>query len=244
MAFLNGNEIPIGATSVTVVKEGNDEAVLYTPQELTAEQKAQARENIGAARYVPTPIVDTKLDATSGNAVANSAVAGGLAKLDRRKLDKLETDEYAYAVCDEDGNITFAVDNDGKVVFVADNADMEAELQKLRKAMGGKLDKLETDEYAYAVCDEDGNVVFAITNDGEVLPKQESGGTTVVTGGTAFDLYKCGLPVLALVGDTSAMTKDDAVDLTYTIKSPKGTAIASGTCSCKWQGSSLSNAAM
>lgn len=40
------------------------------------------------------------------------------------------------------------------------------------------------------------------------------------------------LPVLALEGDTSAMTKDNAVTLKYTLFDQ------TGTCTCKWQGSS------
>ena len=164
--------------------------------------------------------------------------------IDKLKKDKLKTSDYAYAICDELGNVVFAVDNDGKVVFVSDNADVEEELQKLRKAMGNKLDKLETDEYAYAVCDEDGNVVFAITHDGEVLPKQEGGGTTVVSG-TAVDFSKCGLPVLYLNGDLDALEdawektgeREDG-DFTYKFKTAKGTQIAAGDCTVKFQGSS------
>ena len=164
------------------------------------------------------------------------------------KLDKLETAEYAYAICDNDGNITFAVDNAGKVVFVSDNADVDvdadAELQKLRKAMGNKLDKLETSDYAYAVCDEQGNVVFAITKEGEVLPKQESSGTTVVSG-TAVDFSTCGLPVLYLNGDLNALEdvwketgEREEGDFTYKFKTAKGTQISAGGCTVKFQGSS------
>lgn len=40
------------------------------------------------------------------------------------------------------------------------------------------------------------------------------------------------LPTLALEGDTSGMTKDDAVTLNYTMFGK------TGTCTCKWQGSS------
>lgn len=45
-------------------------------------------------------------------------------------------------------------------------------------------------------------------------------------------VYRCGLPVLEISGDTSGMDKDNAVQLNYTYK---GT---SGTCTLKWQGSS------
>ena len=47
-----------------------------------------------------------------------------------------------------------------------------------------------------------------------------------------FDYENCGLPVLYLTGDVSAMTKDNAVTLDYQYKT------LSGTCTCKWQGSS------
>ena len=48
----------------------------------------------------------------------------------------------------------------------------------------------------------------------------------------AFNFEKCGLPVLYLNGDTTGMTKDDAVDLAYVYGD------MSGTASVKWQGSS------
>lgn len=92
------------------------------------------------------------------------------------------------------------------------------------------------DDYAFGVCDEDGNVVFAISNEGEVqyVGKGE-GGTGVAT---TFDYTKCGLPVLYLNGDTTGMTKEDAVTLNSRLVTAKGTAIFNGTCTCKWQGSS------
>lgn len=46
------------------------------------------------------------------------------------------------------------------------------------------------------------------------------------------DYSAYGLPILHLTGDTSAMTKDNAVDLAYVYGE------RSGTCSVKWQGSS------
>lgn len=46
------------------------------------------------------------------------------------------------------------------------------------------------------------------------------------------DYSAYGLPILHLTGDTSAMTKDDAVDLTYVYGE------RNGTVSVKWQGSS------
>ena len=48
----------------------------------------------------------------------------------------------------------------------------------------------------------------------------------------AFDPEPYGLPVLYLAGDTSAMSKDTAVDLAYVCGE------RSGVCSVKWQGSS------
>lgn len=50
-----------------------------------------------------------------------------------------------------------------------------------------------------------------------------------------FDPTVYGLPVLALTGDTSAMTKENAVSLDYTYGG------RSGTCTMKWQGSSSLN---
>lgn len=74
------------ASAGAAVRSGasSGDAVLYTPQTLTTEQKAQARANIGAAQWVPVPIVDAELDATSGNPIANSAVAGAIAEVNAK----------------------------------------------------------------------------------------------------------------------------------------------------------------
>lgn len=57
------------------------------------------------------------------------------------------------------------------------------------------------------------------------LPEAGSGGVT-------FDPSAYGLPLLALTGDTSAMSKDNAVTLNYVYGD------RSGTCTVKWQGNS------
>lgn len=73
------------------------------------------------------------------------------------------------------------------------------------------------------------NILYA--DSGDVL--------TVKTGSvkkkTTFDPAAYGLPVLRLWGDTSTMTKDDAVDLEYEYGD------LTGTASVKWQGSSSLN---
>lgn len=146
-------------------------------------------------------------------------------------LDVHEVDGYAFAVSDEEGNVAFGIKPDGETVGTFTDKVARDKLAPLTT----------TPDYAYAVCDADGRVVFAITHSGEVKyvgagEGGESGGGEVIA--PTFDYTKCGLPVLALTGDTSAMTKDDAVTLDYTLKTPKGTVIKSGTCTCKWQGSS------
>ena len=113
-------------------------------------------------------------------------------------------------------------------------------------AQSGAVRVYEIDDCSFAFSDEDGNVAFQLSNEGEVdyKGKGEGGGTTVVTGDTAFDFRKCGLPVLDLKGDASAMTKEkNEVELEYKLTTRKapfynGGIIASGTCKCKWQGSS------
>jgi hypothetical protein len=57
--------------------------------------------------------------------------------------------------------------------------------------------------------------------------KETSGG-----GNVTFDYTAYGLPELALTGDVSSMTKENAVTLDYVYGDK------SGTCTCKWQGSS------
>jgi hypothetical protein len=57
-------------------------------------------------------------------------------------------------------------------------------------------------------------------------------GNTAIAALSKFDPTEYGLPVLKITGDTSAMTKNDAVTLTYEYQK------LSGTCDVKWQGSS------
>ena len=129
-------------------------------------------------------------------------------------------------------NLANAIDTTVDELLEA-RGDHEERIEALEK--GGAMDVYNIYEYSFAVSDENGNVALAITEDGEVdfIGKGSGGG-----GGTAVDYTKCGLPVLYLNGDTTGMTKDDAVDLTYTFKTAKGTTITTGACSCKWQGSS------
>lgn len=131
MAYYNGKEVLLGATAVTVEGGGTpSEAVLYTPQTLTTEQKEQARANIGAAKWVPIPIVDTELDITSGNPIANSAVARVIGDLLER-IAALEhgggTGGSGITVTDDgDGNVTIETyggasitdDGNGNVVIL------------------------------------------------------------------------------------------------------------------------------
>lgn len=65
----------------------------------------------------------------------------------------------------------------------------------------------------------------------DVAELKENGGGGNVT----FDYSAYGLPELALTGDVSAMTKENAVTLDYVYGDK------SGTCTCKWQGSSSLN---
>ena len=104
-------------------------------------------------------------------------------------------------------------------------------IEELEKV--GKLDVHEVEGYAFAFCDEDGNVALAITNEGEV--KHIGSGI-----GSTFDYTKCGLPVLYLEGDTTKMTKETEAALKYKFcyTTTRGLAEQVGNCTCKWQGSS------
>lgn len=66
-----------------------------------------------------------------------------------------------------------------------------------------------------------------ITLENDVAELKESGG-----GNVTFDYSAYGLPELALTGNISEMTKDNAVTLDYVYGN------RSGTCTCKWQGAS------
>lgn len=110
---------------------------------------------------------------------------------------------------------------------VADHGRRIEELKEVDQTLLAKTAPImATDDYAYAVCDNDGNVVLAITNEGEVKH--------IGSGGSTFDYTKCGLPVLYLEGDTTGMSKDkkDAKELKYTFGK------YTGVCMVRWQGSS------
>lgn len=78
---------------------------------------------------------------------------------------------------------------------------------------------------AYLPADNEGRII-QLEEDVKEL-KEKGGGGNVV-----FDYAAYGLPELALKGKVSGMSKDNAVTLTYVYDG------RSGTCTCKWQGSS------
>lgn len=233
----------IGSDESSSLYHGDTFTGFYSVASIAVPELSDARDGYDGTKY-----------ATAGNAVrAAQRVAADAFDLatnnenDVYRLDSrvktmekshLTTPDYAFAVSDKDGNVALAVDNDGKVDFGGWD-ELQSEVKGLQ---GNRLAVYGTTDYAFAVTDQAGNVAFAITEQGEVKHANvgtgggESGGGDVIA--STFDFTKCGLPVLALTGDTSAMTKDDAVTLDYTLKTPKGTAIKSGTCTCKWQGSS------
>ena len=106
--------------------------------------------------------------------------------------------------------------------------------QAAQAAKNGAYDVYEIDEYGFAFSDEDGNVSVAISNVGELLCAGKGSGG----GGTALNFYQCGLPVLALTGDTTGMSKEKPKPLDYAFITRKGSTLYEGTCECKWQGSS------
>lgn len=204
----------------------------YLPQVLTAAKDAAASAAYAAesAEQADAAAQRAEEDAAAATAAKENATAAAenAQKTVEGKLSVYKIEGCAFAIGDEDGNITFGIKENGETVGTFTD-----------KAARDKLAPLTTTpDYAYAVCDDYGNVVFAITHAGEVkyVGKGEGGGGSTFV--PTFDYTKCGLPVLALTGDTSAMTKDDAVTLDYTLKTPKGTTIVSGACTCKWQGSS------
>ena len=160
-----------------------------------------------------------KQSAEEAKAAAEDAAGGG------ESYTIHETEDHSVAISDESGNVVATVKPNGEI---DGNFPDKVAREKLKSFV-------ETDKYAAAFCDEQGYVACGVKPNGEKVGFGGEGGMSVAA---TIDFYKCGLPVLALVGDASDMTKENAVDLSYTIKSPKGTAIATGTCSCKWQGSS------
>lgn len=170
------------------------------------------------------------------------------------KLDKFDTDEYSYCLCDEEGNVIAAHDKTGKPLTKDPDRDQQMQeiLDTLATLSAGRLTTFYTADYAWCFCDEDGNVCCGALPTGEkvgfgggdgweqalqevwdAIDNLPSGGAT-----GHFNYKQCGLPVLYLTGDTTDMSKETEVELAYTFKTAKGKTITSGTCSCKWQGSS------
>lgn len=104
------------------------------------------------------------------------------------------------------------------------------------------------DEYAYAVCDRNGNVSFGVKLNGEKVGFGGEGSTSVAT---TVDYTKCGLTVVYLQEQEegayqemieAAKPENNYEKLekvfNYTLRTAKGTDKFSGTCKLKFQGSS------
>ena len=89
----------------------------------------------------------------------------------------------------------------------------------------GELEGFFNTGLAYQPMDYEDRIV-TLENKVEEIEKTGGGGNVT------FDYSAYGLPELALTGDVSAMTKENAVTLDYVYGDK------SGTCTCKWQGSS------
>jgi hypothetical protein len=89
----------------------------------------------------------------------------------------------------------------------------------------GEVDGFFSTGLAYQPMDNEDRII-ALEEDVAELKKTGGGGNVT------FDYSAYGLPELALTGNVSSMTKENAVTLDYVYGDK------SGTCTCKWQGSS------
>ena len=159
--------------------------------------------------------------------------------VNEEKGDAITSPSFTILVEDTTVNDDDVLDSSNEATALMELVKETAELKNEVESMLDGFDTYETDEYGFAISDEDGNVAFALSNEGEVDYMGKGSG-----GGVAFDFRKCGLPVLYLIGNASAMTKEkNEVTLEYKLTTRKapfynGGVIASGTCKCKWQGSS------
>ena len=94
------------------------------------------------------------------------------------------------------------------------------------------LDAGHTGEYAWGTVKAYRGVNNIAVNVGTVTVSGKTPETTTVVGEPKFDASRYNIPILYLSGDTSTMTKDNAVTLNYVYDD------MTGTCTCKWQGSS------
>lgn len=90
-----------------------------------------------------------------------------------------------------------------------------------------------TGYYAWPTLAAKAGVNNIVVSHGTITVSGETPGSGVIVAGESkFDASKYNIPIVYLTGDTSAMTKDNAVTLNYKYGD------LSGTCTCKWQGSS------
>ena len=129
-----------------------------------------------------------------------------------------ETEDHSVAISDESGNIVATVKPNGEI----DGNFPDKVARRKLKAF------VDTDKYAVAFCDEQGYVAYGVKPNGE----------KVGFGGATMNYYQCGLPVLALTGDTDGMSKEVSKPLDYALITREGQTLYEGTCECKWQGSS------
>ena len=141
-------------------------------------------------------------------------------------------------------DITNGLDED-----VSKLTDSVKEVESVNEDLVVKTDHIMgNDEYAYAVCDANGNVSFGVKLNGEKVGFGGGGSASVAT---TVDLTKCGLTILYLQeqeeGAYQAMIeaanpKNNYEKLekvfNYTLRTAKGTDKFSGTCKLKFQGSS------
>lgn len=85
------------------------------------------------------------------------------------------------------------------------------------------------------------NILYTYSGDELLVSMAKSEESTLeedIAKAVKFDSTVWGMPILALTGDVSAMSKDDSVDLAYIYNDATNQISLSGTCSVKWQGSS------
>lgn len=180
--------------------------------------------------YAATAIMQCSryvLRAESAAEAAEDAAGGG------ESYTIHETEDHSVALSDERGNVVATVKPNGEIDGNFPDKVARKKLQTF----------VETDKYAAGFCDEQGYVAYGVKPNGEKVGfGGESGGGEGGESGGSFapELNNCGLPVLYLDGDTEGMSKEDKKTLTYKLTSHKGVGqvMASGTCTCKWQGSS------
>lgn len=227
------------------------DAVLYTPQTLTPEQQAQARENIGTVAkstlltepsvnlFDETTFVRGKIILASGEITTNNSWGfGDYIDISGNEIVTFSNDFAYYAFYDTDKNFLVRKYYAGSnFVQVPENAAFVIAIAKLADyshstamVVAGEY----TGEFVpFSPSKIRSELLDAVLYTPQTLTdKQKAQARKNIGASQGFDPTEQSLPIFYFNGNTTGISKDNKVTLDY-IHGDR-----SGTCTLKWQGSS------